>query len=118
MILNVRLKDQAFEQIIAPPQANAGLAQTANAAVQTSNLISFQNTLFGSEVGLTQAFQSYQSARITVYRDIGTLPYDEWEAFSEIFPAGYQGAQSWPRQQASQELPPLAPAQPPQGANR
>ena len=30
-------------------------------------------------------------ARLTVYRDIGILPYDEWEAFSEIFPAQYHG---------------------------
>jgi len=26
-----------------------------------------------------------------VYRDIGTLPYDEWEAFSELFPSEYNG---------------------------
>jgi len=25
------------------------------------------------------------------YRDIGTLPYDEWEAFSELFPTEYHG---------------------------
>ena len=48
LVLNIRLKDQAFEQIIAPPQAatGQGLAQSANAATQTTNLINFQNTLF------------------------------------------------------------------------
>ena len=48
LVLTIRLKDQAFEQIIAPPQAGAGtqgLAQAANAATQTNNLISFQNAL-------------------------------------------------------------------------
>ena len=48
LILNIRLKDQAFEQIVAPPQAGAGtqsLAQSANAATQTTNLIGFQSTL-------------------------------------------------------------------------
>lgn len=94
LILNIRLKDQAFEQIVAPPQAGAGtqgLAQSANAATQTTNLINFQTTLINSEIALTTAYQAYQLARLTVYRDIGTLPYDEWEAFSEIFPSEYRG---------------------------
>jgi hypothetical protein len=94
LIVNVRLKDQAFEQIVAPPQAAAGtqaLAQNVNAATQTSNLIGFQGTLIRSEIALTNAFAAYQLARLTVYRDIGTLPYDEWEAFSELFPAEYRG---------------------------
>jgi len=58
LVLNIRLKDQAFEQIIAPPQAatGQGLAQSANAATQTNNLIGFQNTLFSSEVTLTQLY--------------------------------------------------------------
>src|SRR6516165_11495332 len=94
LILNIRLKDQAFEQIVAPPQAGAGtqsLAQSANAATQTTNLIGFQSTLIQSEITLTTLYQQYQLARLTVYRDIGTLPYDEWEAFSELFPAEYRG---------------------------
>jgi hypothetical protein len=94
LIVNVRLKDQAFEQIVAPPQAGAGtqgLAQTANAATQTSNLIGFQSRVIASEIALTNSFAAYQLARLTVYRDIGTLPYDEWEAFSELFPTEYRG---------------------------
>jgi Outer membrane efflux protein len=91
--LNIRLKDQAFEQIIAPPQAGAGqgLAQSANAAAQTSNLISFQSNLIRAEGSLLTAWQNFQLARLSLYRDIGTLPYDEWEAFSELFPAEYRG---------------------------
>ena len=91
--LNIRLKDQAFEQIIAPPQGGTGqgLAQSANAATQTSNLICFQQRLIGAEGTLQNAWQNYQLARLSLYRDIGTLPYDEWEAFSELFPAEYRG---------------------------
>jgi hypothetical protein len=93
LVLNIRLKDQAFEQIIAPPGTATGqqLAQSANAATQTTNLINFQNTLFTSEANLITYYETYQLARLTVYRDIGILPYDEWEAFSEIFPAEYRG---------------------------
>ena len=67
LVLNIRLKDQAFEQIIAPPQAATGqeLAQSANAATQTTNLINFQNTLFASEVAL-----------ITYYANLRIGPFD------------------------------------------
>ena len=45
--LNVRLKDQAFEQIVAPPAGGTqSLAQSANAATQTTNLLSFQGAAY------------------------------------------------------------------------
>jgi hypothetical protein len=121
LVLNIRLKDQAFEQIVAPPQGAAGtggLAQTANAATQTSNLIGFQRTLIGSEQGLINAFQSYQAARLTVYRDIGTLPYDEWEAFSELFPAEYRGPSLGPGTSNTRKPAAAAAPQPPQSVSR
>jgi hypothetical protein len=90
--LNVRLKDQAFEATIAPPAAaGGGLAQNANAAVQTTNLLQFQQNLITAQLALTNGWQAYQTARLIVYRDIGILPYDEWEAFSELYPAQYHG---------------------------
>jgi hypothetical protein len=90
--LNVRLKDQAFEAIIAPPAGGTqALAQSANAAAQTINLLNFQRTLITSMLALTNGWQAYQTNRLIVYRDIGNLPYDEWEAFSELFPSQYHG---------------------------
>ncbi len=120
LILNIRLKDQAFEQIIAPPQATTGqgLAQTANAATQTTNLIGFQRTLISSEQALTTAFQNFQLARLIVYRDIGTLPYDEWEAFSEIFPTQYRGPSLGPGTSNTGKPAPSTSSEPAQGAGR
>jgi hypothetical protein len=90
--LNVRLKDQSFEQIIAPPAAGgSGLAQTANAATQTTNLLNFQGNLITAMLSLTNGWATYETQRLIVYRDIGILPYDEWEALSELFPAQYHG---------------------------
>jgi hypothetical protein len=90
--LNVRLKDQSFEQIIAPPAGGTqALAQSANAATQTTNLLNFQGNLIGAMLALTNGWQFYQTQRLIVYRDIGILPYDEWEAFSELYPAQYHG---------------------------
>jgi hypothetical protein len=91
--LNVRLKDQSFEQIVAPPAAagGGGLAQTAQAATQTTNLLSFQANMITAMLSLTNGWATYQTQRLIVYRDIGILPYDEWEAFSELYPAQYHG---------------------------
>lgn len=91
--LQARLKDQAFEQLVAPPAATSGnnLAATANAAAQTQNLLQAQSNLIGFQGTILANWQSFQTARLTLYRDIGTLPYDEWEAFSELFPAEYRG---------------------------
>jgi hypothetical protein len=90
--LNVRLKDQSFEQIVAPPAGGTqALAQSANAATQTTNLLTFQGNVITAMLALTNGWQQYQTARLIVYRDIGILPYDEWEAFSELYPAEYHG---------------------------
>jgi hypothetical protein len=90
--LNVRLKDQSFEQIVAPPAGGTqNLAQSANAATQTTNLLSFQRTTYSSQSGLISNYETYQTNRLIFYRDIGVLPYDEWEAFSELFPSEYHG---------------------------
>ena len=88
----MRLKDQSFEQIVAPPAGGTqALAQTANAATQTTNLLKFQGRLIASMLHLTNGWQAFETARLIVYRDIGILPYDEWEAFSELFPSQYHG---------------------------
>lgn len=85
LVLTIRQKDQAFEQIIAPPQGGGGL--NTNAALQTTNLINFQNSLIQIENNLVSTWYGYQSLRLQIYRDLGTLPFDEWEAFHELFPA-------------------------------
>ncbi|WZO95991.1 hypothetical protein EP7_002964 [Isosphaeraceae bacterium EP7] len=84
LVLNLRQKDQAQEQIIAPPAA--GGANTANAAVQTTNVISAQGGVANVEGQLVSLWLAYQTQRLSLYRDLGIMPYDEWEAYSELFP--------------------------------
>ncbi|MFO0909666.1 MAG: hypothetical protein U0794_15190 [Isosphaeraceae bacterium] len=83
LVLLISQKDQAFEQIIAPPQGATGSSQ---GAVQTNNLTSAQTQLVNAENGLIQTWYNYQTQRLALYRDLGILPYDEWEAFHELFP--------------------------------
>ncbi|MBV8267665.1 MAG: hypothetical protein JO252_15170, partial [Planctomycetaceae bacterium] len=89
-VLSIRQKDQAIEQIIAPPQGTAAQAAGNQAPLQTTNLITFQTRLLASETALATAWQLYEIARLTLYRDLGTMPIDEWEAFSELFPSEYR----------------------------
>ncbi len=88
LILSIRLKDQAFEQIIAPPAGGAG---NQAAALQTTNLIAFQQSVVQNENTLVSTWYNYQTQRLQVYRDLGILPFDEWEAFDEIFPPDRSG---------------------------
>ena len=83
-VLTIRQKDQALEQIIAPPQAGAG---NAAAALQTTNLVNFQGSLTGIKNNLVTFWYNYIQLRLQIFRDLGTLPFDEWEAFSELFPS-------------------------------
>jgi hypothetical protein len=87
LVLTIRQKDQAFEQILAPPAGAAGAAQVANAATQTTNLINFQNRLLALQIALGTAWQQFELQRLQLYRDLGIMPYDEWEAFHELFPS-------------------------------
>jgi hypothetical protein len=101
-VLTIRQKDQAFEQIIAPPQGGGGAAASNNvgnvaqAATQTSNLINFQTQLLGLENTLVQNWLQYVTARLILFRDLGTLPYDEWEAYHELFPSNTSGSPGSP----------------------
>jgi hypothetical protein len=87
LVLTIRQKDQAFEAILAPPAGAVGAAQAAQAATQTTNLLNFQNSLLTLQNALVLGWQQYQLARLQLYRDLGTLPYDEWEAFHELYPS-------------------------------
>jgi hypothetical protein len=86
LVLTVRQKDQAFEQIIAPPAGAAAGTQQNTAAVQTTNLTNFQNQLLGRQNTLVISWLQFELSRLTLYRDLGIMPYDEWEAFHVLFP--------------------------------
>jgi hypothetical protein len=91
-VINARQKDQSFENIVAPPAgATGGTAANASGATQTNNLIQAQGQLISAENNLITFWYNYQTARLSVYRDLGTLPYDEWEAFYAIFPSEFTG---------------------------
>ncbi len=44
-----------------------------------------------NENTLVTTWYKYQTQRLQVYRDLGILPFDEWEAFDELFPPDRSG---------------------------
>ncbi len=83
-VISMRVKDQAQEQIVAPPQP--GQNTVALVAAQTNNLINFQSNFFGAQNNLVSTWTNYELYRLQLYRDLGIMPYDEWEALYELFP--------------------------------
>lgn len=78
LILNFRQRDQSQEQLFAP----GGGTDTA---VQVNNLNNSTSGLNSSANNLVQTYVSYLGSRLQLFRDMGIMPYDEWEAFYELF---------------------------------
>jgi hypothetical protein len=89
LVIQLRQKDNSQRLIFAPPESsNASGSQQITA--NTTALVQAQNQLLSSQNSLISVWVSYQTQRITLYRDLGIIPYDEWEAYHELFPAQRQ----------------------------
>ncbi len=100
LLLALRQRDQALQQIIAPPDAGAaagGGAASTSQATQTLNFISAVNSILQQLNSLIGTWISYQTTRLSLYRDLGIMPYDEWEAYYELFPASAGAPATEPR---------------------
>jgi hypothetical protein len=88
LVISLRNKDNSVRQLFAPPAAGGAASQTT---ALTSNLVSAQNGILSAQNGLIGVWVSYQAGRFALYRDLGIIPYDEWEAYYELFPAATGG---------------------------
>jgi hypothetical protein len=85
LFLTLRQRDNSQRQINAPPQG-AGVDTAALVNTNTNNLTSAQNALLGAQTRLIGFWVQYVTFRMALIRDLGIMPYDEWEAFYEFFP--------------------------------
>jgi hypothetical protein len=80
--LGNRLIDQLLEQFVAPPAgATHALAQAVGARIQTQRLLDELVQIQKSQDSLVGLWASFKAERLTLYRDLGILPYDNWKAF-------------------------------------
>jgi hypothetical protein len=84
LVVNLRQKDNTARTIFAPPGAGAGDTSAQNLA-NTQQLAQAQVTILGAQNNLINFWVSYEQFRLALYRDLGTIPYDEWEAYYELF---------------------------------
>jgi hypothetical protein len=93
-ISTVRATDLSLQNIIGPQQAAAGGGGGAAGGTQTQLYAQNQGRIVQVQNGILGVWVNYQIQRLVLYRDLGTMPYDEWEAYYELFPAatGQSGA--------------------------
>ena len=98
--LAVRIQDQAFERMLAPR------AEGSPPRSQLLEQLVEQTAIFAaSEDELAKLWTSFRGERMTLYREIGVLPYADWKAFYADLGA----------QRAAAKKPPAADAAPPAG---
>jgi len=78
LILSFRQRDQSQEQLFAP-------GGTADTAVTVNNLNQSTVSLNSSANSLVTNYVTFLGLRLQLFRDLGIMPYDEWEAFYELF---------------------------------
>jgi len=76
--LSFRQRDQSQEQLFAP-------GGSGDQAVQVINLNQGINRINSSSNQLVSLYVTFLGQRLQLYRDLGIMPYDEWEAFYELF---------------------------------
>jgi hypothetical protein len=84
--LAVREVDQWSEQLMNPPAGGtAALSQAVNATIQILGVLQAQTRLYGGRSELVSQWLQFKEQSLELYRELGTLPYDNWEAFHRSF---------------------------------
>ena len=74
--MNIRLKDQSFERMIGP-----ALANVSPRSPLLDGLLEHVNRIRKVEDRLIRLWVDFRSERLAFYRDLGRLPYSDWDAF-------------------------------------
>ena len=79
-----RLIDQVLEQLVAPPAGGTqALAQSVGARTQTKAILEQSFEIERAQGRLVGLWASYKAERLALYRDTGSLPYDDWKPFDD-----------------------------------
>lgn len=81
--------DQSFQSFLEPPRSAGG---SSGGSQLVLTLLRGLNGVNDAQNGLISSWVQYQTTRLSLYRDLGIMPYDEWEAFYELFPAASPSA--------------------------
>jgi hypothetical protein len=76
-VLAVRMRDHSFESLLAPPVA----AIVPSLTPGLTGLIADQRRIRDAQDRLAHLWTSFRAERLALYRDLGALPYESWDAF-------------------------------------
>jgi hypothetical protein len=82
---SVRLKDQAFERLVAP-RSHEGAPRTQFVTALLEAVAEVDKT----KDRLVANWVQFRLERLLFYRELGALPYDNWNAFYEQFHAAFE----------------------------
>ena len=109
-VLAVRLRDQAFERLVSSSSGAGNIPRTP--VIQ--GLVDDMVRLREAEDRLAAIWASFRTERLALYRDLGVLPYENWDAFYADLSAGHGAAEPAPAAAPAVQVPPrAAPAGPP-----
>ncbi len=84
--LSLREVGQQSEQLINPPAGGtSALAQSVNAALHVSGVLQAQSRLYRGRTELVSQWLEFKEQSVALHRELGSLPYDNWEAFHRSF---------------------------------
>jgi hypothetical protein len=78
--LSIRLIDQGLEQIAAQSRISAP-ARPAMVSAVITGLRAPETERMNAEDRLVTIWTSFQTEWLALYRELGTLPYDDWKSF-------------------------------------
>jgi hypothetical protein len=99
--LAIRIRDQAFERLIAP-RSEGGPSRSQSVERIVEQTVSFT----AIEDQLADLWTSFRGERLTLYREIGILPYADWKAFYADLAAQRPAVKITPAADAARPPPP------------
>jgi hypothetical protein len=99
--LAIRIRDQAFERLIAP-RSEGGPSRSQSVERIVEQTVSFT----AIEDQLADLWTSFRGERLTLYREIGILPYADWKAFYADLAAQRPAVKITPAADAARPAPP------------
>jgi hypothetical protein len=106
--LAIRMQDQAFERFVTSTPTGA----PSQRSTMLRAVIDEMGRARDAEDRLATLWASFRTERLALYRDLGVLPYDNWDAFYADLPARSSALKPAPAV-APAELVPAVPAPPP-----
>ena len=92
-VLVTRRQDQAQERLLAPPGIAPPRRERSpkEGAELIAELIGTQGQLLANRDNFVSLWTEYQTARLALYRDLGTLPSADWKSFYDQLTARRSG---------------------------